>query len=143
MVESTHTAAGQDAGLLHQLYDPLRRVGQRIADYFSPQSEAAATEAAYEINVELPGVARDDIHLTLRGDTVTIQGEKRFARESQGRTYFFSERAYGAFQRSFRLPPDADPHNITASHADGVLMLKIGKQGKDDTAGRRIEIDAG
>ena len=143
MVESTPTAAGHDAGWLHQLSDPLRRVGQRIADYFSPQAEASATEAAYEIKVELPGVARNDIHLSVRGDTVTLQGEKRFAREEKGRTYFFSERAYGAFQRSFRLPPDADPHAISANHTDGVLTLRIGKQEASDGAGRRIGIASG
>ncbi len=139
MVEST-PSAGHDAGWLHQLYVPLRRAGQKIADYFSPHAEAAATEAAYEINVELPGVAKEDIHVVVRGDTVTVQGEKRFAQERQGRTYFFSERAYGAFQRTFRLPPDADPREISASHADGVLMLTVGKRGQADQTGRRIEV---
>lgn len=143
MVESTPSAAGHDAGWLHQLYDPLRRAGQKIADYFSPQAEAAATGAAYEINVELPGVAKEDIHVEVRGDTVTVQGEKRFSREGQGRTYFFSERAYGAFQRSFRLPPDADQSAITATHTDGVLMLRIGKRDAATGASRRIEVGGG
>lgn len=143
MVESTPSAVGHDAGWLHQLYDPLRRAGQRIADYFSPQAEASATGAAYEISVELPGVAKDDIHVEVHGDMVTVQGEKRFQRESKGRTYFFSERAYGAFQRTFRLPPDADHGAISASHVDGVLTLKIGKRDASDRGGRRIEVEAG
>lgn len=143
MVETSHSAAPQDAGWLHQLYDPLRRAGQRIADYFSPQSEAAATEAAYEINVELPGVAADDIHVSVQEQTLTIKGEKHVETETKGRTYFFSERAYGAFQRSFRLPPDADPDSVDAAYKDGVLTLKIGKKGQSAGTSRRIEVTRG
>jgi len=59
--------------------------------------------------------------------SLTIQGEKRFEHEETGRTYFFSEREYGAFQRSFRMPPDADGDRIDAAFKNGVLTIKIPK----------------
>ncbi|MDJ0969856.1 MAG: Hsp20/alpha crystallin family protein, partial [Kiloniellales bacterium] len=60
-----------------------------------------------------------------------------------GRTYFFSEREYGAFQRSFRLPPDADGEKVDAEFRDGVLCLRIAKRSASQAAGRKIEVRQG
>ena len=69
------------------------------------------------------------------GKSITIKGEKRSQREEKGRTDFFSEREYGAFQRSFKLPTDADPKSVTADFNDGVLLIRISKSGPPpDTA---------
>jgi HSP20 family protein len=140
MVEKSHTAAGHEANWLQNIYDPLRQAGQKIADFFAPQSEAAATDAQYEINVELPGVEPDDIDVSVHGDTLALKGEKRFEREESGKTYFFSERAYGAFQRSFRLPADADGDNVSAEFKNGVLTIKVGKLGNEAGGAKRIPV---
>lgn len=140
MVEKSHTAAGHEVNWLQQLADPLRQAGRKIADFFAPQSEAAATVDNYEITVELPGVEPEDIDVSVHGDSIAISGEKRFAREETGKTYFFSERAYGAFQRSFRLPPDADPGKIDAAFRHGVLTIKVPKQSSETSTGRRIKV---
>ena len=63
----------------------------------------------------------------IQDGSLTIQGEKRFDHEEMGRTYFFSEREYGAFQRSFRLPPDAAGDRIDAAFKNGVLSVRISK----------------
>ena len=120
MVEKSHTA-----GWLPHLYEPLKNIGEKIADWFAPRSEASASENRYEIDVELPGVKPEDIDVAVRDDNLTVRGEKRFAREESGRTFFFSEREYGAFQRTFRLPPDADADAVDASFKDGVLSISI------------------
>ena len=103
MVEKSHTA-----GWLPNIYDPLRSFGQRVADWFAPRSDASVIEDSYEINVELPGVMAEDVDVAVDGNTLTVRGEKRASHEESGRTFFFSEREYGSFQRTFRLPPDAD-----------------------------------
>jgi hypothetical protein len=76
----------------------LRRLGEKVAEWFASKADAAMAEDCYEISLELPGVAATDIDAMVQDGSPTIQGEK------MGRTYFFSEREYGAFQRSFRLP---------------------------------------
>ena len=83
-----------------------------MADWFAPPSEASTLDDFYEINVELPGVKPDDVEVTLQNGSLTVHGEKHSEREEEGRSYFFSERTYGAFQRTFRLPSDADNDNI-------------------------------
>ena len=135
MVEKSHTA-----GWWPNLYEPLRGIGERIADWFAPRSEASAVQDHYEINLELPGVKAGDIDVSIENGQVTVKGEKRFQREEKGRTYFFSEREYGAFQRSFRLPPDARTDEVTAEFSDGVLALKVPKAGPPPDRTKRIEI---
>ena len=135
MIEKSHTA-----GWWPNLYDPLRNIGQRVADWVAPRSDASALEDYYEINVELPGVKTDDVDVSLHDNSLMVRGEKRSEREEAGRTYFFSEREYGAFQQTFRLPPDADSDKIDAEFSDGILRLKIAKRTSSQTAGRTIPV---
>lgn len=143
MVESAHSAGGQSEPWWPSVYGPLRGLGQRIADFFSPSADAAATPEAYEISVELPGVSADQIDVSIKDRTVTIKGEKTTQRESEGKTYYFSERVYGAFQRSFRLPEDAIADHLAADFKDGVLTLKIPKTDATTETSRRIPVNYG
>jgi len=59
---------------------------------------------------------------------------------SRSNVSFFSEREYGAFQRTFRLPPDADSEKVDAEFSDGILRLKIAKRTSSQIAGRKIEV---
>lgn len=136
MVEKTHTA-----GWLPNLYEPIRQFGEKVADWFAPKSEASATQDFYHIEVELPGVKPDDIDVSARDNSLTVRGEKHFERKETGASYFFSEREYGAFQRTFRLPPDADGDGIEAEFDNGVLSLRIPKQSKEALTGRKIAIN--
>jgi len=135
MVEKSHTA-----GWWPDLYEPLRNIGQRVADWFAPRSDASALEDFYEINVELPGVKTEDVDVSIEDNSLVVRGEKRFEHEETGRTYFFSEREYGAFQRTFRLPPDVDSDKIDAEFRDGILRLKIAKRASSQIAGRKIDV---
>ena len=138
MVEKSHTA-----GWWPNLYEPLRTVGQKVADWFAPRSDASAMENAYEINVELPGVKPEDVDVSIHDNNLIVRGEKKSEHEERGKTYFFSEREYGSFQRTFRLPPDADGQNIDATFGDGVLCLKIAKQAASEPGVRKIEVRKG
>ena len=135
MVEKSYTA-----GWWPNVYEPLRNIGQKVAEWVAPRSDASAVEDCYEINVELPGVKSDDVHVSIHNDALMVRGEKRFEREKSGRTYFFSEREYGSFQRTFRLPPDADGDNIDAEFSDGILSLKIAKKASSQTAEKKIPV---
>ena len=135
MVENAHTA-----GWWPHFYEPLRHVGQSVADWFAPRSDAAALAESYEINVELPGVKPENVDVSVHDNTLTVRGEKQSSRQETGRTYFFSEREYGSFQRTFRLPPDADAEAIDATFADGLLTVKIGKVSTTKGSARKIAV---
>ena len=88
-------------------YAPVRHFGERVAEFFSPSSEAATTENSYEINIELPGVSETDISVEVHDSRLTVTGEKRSKQEEKGKNFYFSERVYGSFRRTFQLPDDA------------------------------------
>ncbi len=138
MVEKTHTS-----GFWPSLYDPLRQVGQRVADWLAPASEASTSDNQYRITVELPGVEEKDIDLSVEDGVVTLKGEKRTEREEKGETWFFSERQYGAFSRSFRLPPDADADNVDAHLKDGVLTVIVPKAAPAKPEASKVQIRKG
>ena len=135
MVESSHTA-----GFWPSLYEPFRNVGTKIADFFAPASEAGSDEDGYQIDLELPGVKKEDIEISQHEQVLTVKGEKRSNREERRGSVFFCERQYGAFQRTFRLPPDADAGAISASFKDGLLSLRIPRRAPKEPAARKIEI---
>ncbi|MBT5264680.1 MAG: Hsp20/alpha crystallin family protein [Rhodospirillaceae bacterium] len=122
------------------LSDPLRRFGSKVAEFFTPASDAAATDDAYVVEVELPGVKEEDINIELHGNVVSVKGEKRSSHEEKGKTYYFSERSYGAFQRAFRLPPDVDESRIEARAEDGILSLRMPKKTEADPPKRAIKV---
>ena len=140
MVEKSHTAASHDASWWPNIYEPLRNAGRRIADFFAPDADAAATQDAYEITVELPGVPIENVAVTLENGLLTVSGEKTFERKEEGKTYFFSERRYGKFQRSFRLPEDVRAEDISADFRDGVLTVLVPKRSAAQAGATRIEV---
>ncbi|MEX5727323.1 HSP20 family protein [Rhodovulum iodosum] len=130
MVEKTHTT-----GFWPSLYEPLRGLGERVADWFAPASEASVGDDGYRIKMELPGVEEKDIEVNLDDGVVTVKGEKTSERKEEGETWYFSERQYGSFSRSFRLPPDADPARVSADLKDGVLTVSVGKKAQAEMPG--------
>ncbi|UWQ38484.1 Hsp20/alpha crystallin family protein [Leisingera aquaemixtae] len=139
MVEKT-----EHGGFWPSLYDPFRSFGTRLADWLNPATEASSGKEAYDIAMELPGVALGDVELTVDNGVLTIRGEKKTQSEKTGDTWYFSERQYGAFRRSFRLPEDADGQAASARMEDGVLHISVPKKSlaQPETA-RRIEISKG
>jgi HSP20 family protein len=90
-----------------------------VAEWFAPKADAAMSEDCYEISLELPGVATDDIDVAVQDGSLTIRGEKRFDHQETGRTYFFSEREYAPSSvpsacRPTRLPIASTRHSRTA-----------------------------
>ena len=139
MVEKSETGA-----LWPSLYEPFRTFGTRLADWLSPAAEASGNDQAYLIEMELPGVSEDDIELMVEEGVVTIRGEKKTERETKGDTWYFSERQYGAFRRSFRLPADAEADGVSAQMKDGVLRVRVPrKTPQASETARRIEIAKG
>ena len=129
------------SGFWPSVYEPMLNFRQRVADWLSPASDASANDDAYHITLELPGVTEDDIDVSVHEGVLTVKGEKTQEREEKGDTWFFSERQYGSFSRTFRLPADADGDRVEAHLKDGVLSLSVPK--RKDTGGeaRKVAIN--
>lgn len=140
MVEKMHTAGNVASGFWPRLPGEIQDIARKVANYFAPESDASATSDYYEINVELPGISQDDVEVSVQSHVLTVKGEKHVKREEKGKTYFFSERAFGIFQRSFRLPPDSVGDKIEANFKDGLLTIRIPKAGSTPKSSRKIKI---
>ena len=79
------------------------------------------------MKAELPGLEKKDIQISVKDDLLTVSGERKYEKEKKGARYRRIERAYGKFQRSFRLPEDAQAGEIKASYKNGILNLHIPK----------------
>jgi HSP20 family protein len=114
---------------LPRLMEELSREwpGPRAAGGFLPAIDVSDDDERYTITVELAGAKKDDVHVELHEGVLTIRGEKRSEREERKERRRYTERTYGAFRRSLRLPPDADAERLEAKFTDGVLTLTIPK----------------
>lgn len=75
------------------------------------------------VKVDLPGVTQNEIDIRVEEGTLTIQGERKFVRESSEENYVQIERPYGTFRRTFSIPRTIDQESIRASYKDGVLRI--------------------
>jgi HSP20 family protein len=82
------------------------------------------------IKAELPGVAKQDIVVDVKGRFLTLKGERSSENEVKEDKYHRKERAYGKFKRVFTLPAEVDPDKIKADYKDGVLKIDIPKPEK-------------
>jgi HSP20 family protein len=102
--------------------------------------DVTETPAAYTVLAELPGVPKEDIHVTVDGNVVTLRAEvKQQDRQQDGEKLLRSERYYGAVSRSFQMPVDIDDAAAKAKCENGVLQLTLPK--KAAVAGQRLTID--
>jgi len=91
------------------------------------------------VKADLPGLNKDDIEVSVEGDTLTIKGEKKEERESEGKNYVRSERFYGGFHRLISLPSPVDAANVKAVYRSGVLEITLPK--KEEAKPKAIPIE--
>jgi HSP20 family protein len=95
--------------------------------------------ADYTVHAEMPGVAKDDIHVEVEGNRVSISGEvKRESEQKEGERVLRSERFYGSVARSFVLANDIDEAKAQAKFDNGVLTLTLPK--KTAVSGKKLTI---
>lgn len=98
------------------------------------------TDTAYVVQAEVPGVAKEDIHVSIDGNVVTLRAEiKQSDSQSEGEKVLRSERYYGAVSRSFQLAQDIDQATSKAKYDAGVLTLTLSK--KQSNNPQRLAID--
>ena len=91
------------------------------------------------IKAELPDMRRDDIHLTVENNTLTISGEKKMDGDVREEQCHRIERAYGTFSRSFSLPPTVDAGKVSAEYKAGVLTVRLPL--REEAKPRQIQVE--
>jgi len=108
---------------------------------WAPAVDIYERKDAYVVAVELPGVKIDDLEITFEDGLLTIQGERRFARDVEEEKVHRAERHHGAFRRSITLPSHVEADKIEASAQDGVLQVLVPKA--EEAQAKHITVRAG
>ncbi|RMF66230.1 MAG: Hsp20/alpha crystallin family protein, partial [Calditrichaeota bacterium] len=105
---------------------------------WQPLGDFEETDDEFILRLDLPGMKKKDIHVSIQNNVLSVQGERKREEESKDKSYHVRQRMYGKFHRSFMLPSSVDENSIDAQYKDGVLTVTIKK--KEDAKARQIEI---
>ena len=111
------------------------------AGAWAPALDVEETEDGFVLHVELPGVAADDVEVSLEENVLTVAGERKFYEDRESDGFRRVERSFGRFHRAIRLPDRVDSTRVTATHRDGVLTIDVPKA--EEAKPRRIAVTAG
>lgn len=140
-------------------FDPFRQIearfnrawGENFFDLFKPMAEENWSLATWSpacdiyeneneivVKAELPEVKKEDVHVTIENNVLTIRGERKFSEETKQENYHRVERRYGEFMRSFTLPSFVEPAKVNADFKDGVLRVTIPK--REEAKPKQVEV---
>ena len=105
----------------------------------APHMDVSETDKEVRIQAELPGVSEKDIEVSLNDDVLSIRAEKHQERREERHGTHFSERAYGTFQRSLRLPFPVNQDQVQAQFENGVLSVTLPKSQPQERS-HRIQV---
>ena len=107
---------------------------------FVPAVNTREADDAYYLEVDLPGVKKENISIDVEDNALRISGERKLQEERKDEDFYRVESVYGKFERVFSLPEDVDADKIEAEMEDGVLQIKIPKKQTIENAPKKIEI---
>jgi HSP20 family protein len=116
-----------DDGFFDRFFAPATRAdnGMRL-----PALDVSETEQTYTVKLEMPGVTKDDIKVTIDGRRVTVQAQASTKDEKkEGDRVIYSERSMSSYDRTFMLPAEVDQRESGAKFDNGVLTLTLAKRG--------------
>lgn len=95
-----------------------------------PQLDILEGKDEYLLRAEVPGMKKEDFHVEVKENRLTLSGEKKLEQPPQGVEYRHVERLSGKFSRAFTLPETVDRDGIKASYRDGILEIRVPKAEK-------------
>ena len=99
----------------------------RSSENWMPVVDIDENDNAYIVQVELPGMKKEDVNISFSENILTISGEKKLDKEDDNKNYQYYERHFGKFERSFRIHTDIVEDKIEAIFKDGVLTVNLPK----------------
>ncbi|MCX7913206.1 MAG: Hsp20/alpha crystallin family protein [Thermodesulfovibrionales bacterium] len=129
--------------LFDEFFAPFaqRRIGylKPKAETITPVVEMYDRGTDLVVRVDLPGVNKEDIDISIMNETLTIKGEFKKPEDVKEESYYIKEKLYGNFSRSLLLPNDVDKDRVTAIMKNGVLELIFAK--KEEAKAKEIKIE--
>ena len=94
---------------------------------WKPETDIKESDNLFQIKADIPGLTKKDIKVSLKGDQLTISGERKKISDNENDHYHYQERSIGKFKRSFNLPESINKDKIQASFKNGILSIELEK----------------
>jgi HSP20 family protein len=104
---------------------------------WTPAFDVSETEKDLVVEAEVPGMGKEDVTVTFADGLLTVKGEKKIEKEEKKENYHLTERCFGAFSRTMRLPENVDVEKADATYKNGVLRISLPKTVEKET---KIEV---
>ncbi len=137
------------AGITWDPWDEMGQLQQAVNQLFSdytctpsdfPSVNVMANDNESVVTAEVPGIDPKDVSLTVSGNTLAIEGERKPETAQAGTVYHRQERGFGKFSRAIRLPYEVESNAVKATFSHGVLRIALPR--KESSKPRRIEVQA-
>ena len=106
-----------------------------------PAVDVSESEEEITVKADIPGITPENLDIQIKNDVLTLRGETREEKEEKGMTYHRIERRSGTFQRSLALPSSVEVEKVSASHKDGVLMIRLPKREEEKPRSITINVE--
>ena len=116
------------AHIFESFFGDSARCKPAVDSRLAPQFEIAETDTAFSVVAELPGIGKENVEIVVDDDVLTVKGEKKAEEKTEDKSYLYSTRQYGSFERKFQLPESVDREAIKANYENGVLVLTLPKK---------------
>lgn len=126
------------SNMLNQFLRPFEEESTAEATLWSPAVDIQEKNDKYIVTADLPGIEKENIHLSLENNVLTIRGERHYEKAEKQEGFAFRERAEGRFYRRFTLPEATDESKVKAKYKKGVLEIVIPK--RQNTKAKSIEV---
>ena len=111
---------------INRLFGLTTRPAESFGDW-SPALDAFEDKDKYTVSIEVPGLKKDDLNVTVHDGVLTISGERKTEKDVKEGTVHRTERYYGKFSRSVSLPAAVRADKVSAAYKDGVLTVEVPK----------------
>ncbi|UCF31378.1 MAG: Hsp20/alpha crystallin family protein [bacterium] len=107
----------------------------------NPAVDVVDTKDSIRIHVELPGIAKEDVEISLKDDILTIRGEKKREKEEKGENRYYVERSFGSFSRTMSLPGRVKNDKVKATFKNGVLEIDLPKAEEEKSREIQVKVE--
>lgn len=105
---------------------------------YYPNVDVSESKEAYVVTAELPGLKKEDVHITFQDGMLMIEGERKAEKEEKDVNYHRVERSHGKFCRTFQIPSGVREDKISANYRDGILNIVLPKT--EESKPKEIEV---
>jgi len=119
----------------------LPRLSAMEMEEVSPSLDIFEEGDKIVVKAEMPGIKKEDVEVSVTDHRMRISGEKKREEKVEKKNYYWEERSYGSFLRSFQLPSEVQTDKVEAKFKDGILEIRIPKTEEAKSKEKKVKVD--